>query len=144
MARQSGPRNVRCYHCGRPFEVGARAMTTSCPGCFKPVRVNDVVVKALEAVKRIQTCGRVVVHKTGRVFAQLVEAEGGVVVEGLLEANVVSRGPVHIGAKATWKGDCRAPSLHVELGGKIVGGYFVIPDETLRPAGDAVPQPAAG
>jgi cytoskeletal protein CcmA (bactofilin family) len=126
MPRTASPRTVTCYHCQRRFDVGGRALTTSCPGCFKRVTVDDIVVKTIESVRKLQTCGRVVVHKTGRVFAQTVEAEEGVQVDGVLEANVVSGGLVRIGPKATWKGDCRAPSLAVELGGKVIGGYFEI------------------
>lgn len=128
---------VLCYHCGRQLEVAARALTTSCPGCFKALQVADVVVKTMQAVRKIQTCGRLVVEKTGRVFAQSVEAQEGVEVDGILEASVVSRGPVRIGPKATWKGDCRAPSLRVDLGSTIVGGKFVVPDATLRSTASA-------
>jgi hypothetical protein len=106
-------------------------MTTSCPRCAKALRVEDVVVKSVEAVRRLQTCGRVVVTKKGRVIAQLVEAHDGVDVQGILEANVLSGGPVRIAAGAQWKGDCRAPALAVEPGGRIAGGYFVVPDDSL-------------
>lgn len=123
---------VLCYHCGHQLEVAARALTTSCPGCFKALQVADIIVKTMQAVRKIQTCGRLVVEKTGRVFAQSVEAQEGVEVDGILEASVVSRGPVRIGPKATWKGDCRAPLLRVDLGSTIVGGKFVVPDATLR------------
>jgi phage FluMu protein Com len=129
MARPAAPRTVRCYHCGHALEVGARAMTSSCPACSKALRVDDVVVKTMEAVRKIQTCGKVIVHKSGRVFAQSVEAQEGVQCDGVMEANVLSRGPVRIGPKATWKGDCRAASLHIELGAAIVSGYFVVPCE---------------
>src|SRR5436853_632396 len=108
MARTASPRTVTCYHCGRAFDVGGQALTTSCPGCFKRVVVDDIIVKTIESVRRVQTCGRLVVQKTGRVFAQSVEAQAGVQVEGILEANVVSGGLVRIGPKAVWKGDCRA------------------------------------
>lgn len=126
MARKTAPRTVQCYLCGHRFEVGPRAMTTSCPACFKPLRVDDVVVKTLEQVRKLQTCGRIVVQRRGRVCAQFVQAQEGVEVDGVMEAKVVSRGPVRIGPKATWKGDCRAPTLSVESGGTIVGGYFEI------------------
>jgi hypothetical protein len=106
-------------------------MTTSCPKCSKPLLVEDVVVKTLEAVRKIQTCGKIVIQKKGHVIAQLVEAHGGVEVEGILEANVVSGGLVRIGAKAQWKGDCNAPAITVEGGCKIAGGYFMIPDHSL-------------
>jgi hypothetical protein len=106
-------------------------MTTVCPKCSKSLTVEDLVIKTAHAVRRIQTCGRVVVQKKGRVIAQQIEAHGGVEVEGILEANVVSGGPVRIGAKASWKGDLSAPSLLVELGGRIERGFFVIPEDSL-------------
>lgn len=106
-------------------------MTIPCPACHKTVTVDDVIVKSLQSVRKLQTCGRLVVQKRGQVKAELVEAHRGVEVEGVLEANVLSGGPVRIGAKAQWKGDCRAPSLEVEPGGTIRSGFFVIPDHTL-------------
>jgi hypothetical protein len=131
MAKSSAPRTVQCYLCRHRFEVSGRAMTTSCPGCNKPLLVDDVIVKGIEAVRKLQTCGRIVIQKKGHVMAQLVEAHGGIEVEGILEANVISGGHVRIGAKARWKGDCHAPSFEIEPGGCIAGGYFVIPDDSL-------------
>jgi cytoskeletal protein CcmA (bactofilin family) len=93
--------------------------------------LEDIVVKALEAVRKIQTCGKVIVQKKGRVIAQLVEANGGVEVEGILEADVISCGTVKIGPKATWKGDCRAKAIAIEAGCIITSGYFVVPDPAL-------------
>jgi cytoskeletal protein CcmA (bactofilin family) len=101
--------------------------------------IEDVVVKTYQAVRKIQTCGRVIVQKKGRVVAQLVEAHEGVVVEGILESIVISGGLVKIAAKAQWKGDCRAPSLTTEDGCVINGGYFVIPDDSVA----REPAPAA-
>lgn len=124
-------RTIQCYHCRHRFEVPKQAMSTSCPKCSKPLTVEDIVIKTAHAVRKIQTCGKLVVQKKGRVIAQSVEAHGGVDVEGILEAKVLSGGPVRIGAKAQWRGDCSAPSLEVELGGRIDSGYFVIPDHSL-------------
>jgi hypothetical protein len=125
------PRLIQCYHCRHRFEVGAKTMTTSCPGCNKPLMVEDVVVKGLEAVRKLQTCGRIVVQKKGRVIAQLVEAHLGIEVDGVVEAGAFQGGPVRIGEKGEWKGDCRAPVLHLEAGGRIHGGFFTIPDDSL-------------
>jgi cytoskeletal protein CcmA (bactofilin family) len=127
----STPRTVQCYHCRHPFEVSWQTLTTSCPKCSKAISVEDVVIKVAHSVRKLQTCGKVVVQKKGRLQAQMIEAHGGVEVEGYLEGNVLSGGPVKIRAKAQWKGDCAAPSLEVELGGTISRGYFVIPDRTL-------------
>ena len=35
--------------------------------------VEDVIVKTLKSVTRIQTCGRVVIHQPGHVIAKLVQ-----------------------------------------------------------------------
>jgi hypothetical protein len=131
MAKPRPPRTVQCYHCRHRFVVGGLAMTINCPGCSKPLTVDDLVVKALSAVQAIQTCGRIVIQKKGHVIARLVEAHGGIDVEGILEANVLSGGPVRIGPKAIWKGNCTAPSVHIEPGCTIAGGYFKFPDDSL-------------
>jgi hypothetical protein len=127
----SSPRTVQCYHCRHRFDVGSRTMTTSCPSCSKPLLVEDVVVKSVQSVRKIQTCGRIVIHKKGRVIAQFVEAHQGVEVEGIMEANVLSGGPVRIHAQAHWKGDCNAPTITIEDGCRIAGGQFTIPDRSL-------------
>ena len=107
-------------------------MTTACPGCGRPLVVDDLVVKTLHAVKQIQTCGKIVIQRKGHVIATLVEAHGGVEVDGILEAaDVRSGGPVRIGPKAQWKGDCHAPSLSVANGCRIAGGYFRVPEDAL-------------
>jgi hypothetical protein len=124
-------RTVQCYLCARRFDISAIAATVSCPGCFKPLLVEDVVVKSYQAVKKIQTCGRLTVQKRGRVVAELVEAHEGVEVLGIMHANVVSGRSVRIGPRAEWKGDLRCPAVQIDPSANILGGYFVIPDRTL-------------
>lgn len=132
MAKQApAQRPVQCYHCKHRFEVGGKTMTTSCPGCHKALLVQDVVVKGIEACRKLQTCGRIIIEKKGRVMAQLVEAHQGIDVQGVIETKNYAGGPVVIGARGEWKGDCRAPALSIEPGGRIAGGYFVIPDDSL-------------
>lgn len=132
MAKASGPRTVQCYYCATRFEVGAAAMSVSCPGCYKPVHVSDVIVDKLRAVTELRTCGRIVVKRTGRVIARHVEAHEGVEVQGVMDANVVSGGEVRIGPKGQWKGDCRCPALIIESGARIFGGYFHFPTDPLK------------
>ncbi len=134
MAKQppvAAQRPVQCYHCRHRFDVSAKAMTSSCPKCNKALLIQDVVVKGIEACRKLQTCGRIVIEKKGRVMAQLVEAHAGIEVEGVCETKTYSGGAVRLGPKAEWKGDCRAPKIDIEPGAKILGGYFVIPDDSL-------------
>lgn len=121
---------MQCYLCRHRFEVGRRAQSTACPACGRAVIVGDVIVKQLKPVSTVKTCGRVVVHRKGRVIAHVVEAHLGVEVQGALDAKVLSGGPVLIGAKAQWKGDCRAPSMIVKAGARVTGN-FVVPDDVL-------------
>ncbi len=127
MARQTASRTVRCYHCRDGFEVSGRAVSTSCPHCHKPVIVQDVIVKGLKTTGKLQTCGRVVIRSRGRVIAGLIEAQEGIEVLGALQGNVVSHGPVVLGPKARWSGDCRAPALEVQSGARIENGFFEVP-----------------
>ena len=42
-AKPAARRSIRCYLCGRRSEVSARTMSTTCPGCNKAIKVEDVV-----------------------------------------------------------------------------------------------------
>lgn len=141
MAKAAASHHVHCYHCGHRIEVGRRTMSTSCPGCSKPVIVEDIVVKTYKAVVNVETCGKLIVPKRGRVVAQRrVVAHGGIEVEGSLQCGeAISAGPVTIAAKAEWKGDLRAISLTVAAGAKIFGGYFNIPHDPLAEYRQAAP-----
>ncbi len=138
MAKTLPPRSVLCYHCRHRFDVGGRAMSVSCPGCNKPLIVEDVIVKTYKPVKTLQTCGMLIVRRGGRVAATHVEAQSGIDCQGAIWASVVSGGRVHIGPKGEWKGDLRAPALSVKAGARILGGRFSIPDDPL--AADAAPR----
>lgn len=127
-------RPVQCYHCRHRFEVAAQARTASCPKCSKGLQLDDVIISDYHAVRKIQTCGRVVVNKKGRIVAQLVEASEGVEIQGAIEAKVITSGSVFVGPKGQLKGDCAAKSLAVELGALIGPGMFRIPDPSLEPA----------
>jgi len=132
-ATKSKPqRTVQCYHCRRRFEISPRAMTVSCPGCNKAILVQDVIVKTVQSVTKLQTCGRIVVHPKARVIADLVEAHQGVEVKGVLEAKLVKSDHVVIGPKAKWKGDCRALTVRIDQGAIVHQGAFAVPDDDLE------------
>jgi len=132
MARRVTFKTVQCYHCAHRFEVSSSAESSSCPGCNKPVFVGDLNIKTLKPVQKVQTCGKIVVAKRGRIIADLVVAVEGMEVEGHVDAKkVVSGGPVTIGKKAEWRGDLMAPSLRIANGARIRRSYFEIPVDHL-------------
>ena len=128
-AKAAGPHLVQCYHCRHRFEVGGRAQSTSCPGCNKPVIVEDIVVDRLKAgLIELRTCGSITVKKKGRIMAEHIVAHGGIVCDGIIEAKrVLSGKPVVLSKTATYRGDLQAPALEVRPGAKIKPSYIEVP-----------------
>lgn len=124
-------RTVQCYHCENRFDVSAKAMTVSCPACNRPLMVEDVVIKTAHAVRKLQTCGRIVIQRRGRVMADLVVGQEAIEVMGILETKQAKAGAVYIRPKARWRGDCHARSVVIEAGARVTDGYFVVPDMAL-------------
>lgn len=135
MAKNKGPRIVQCYHCRHRFEVGGRAQSTSCPGCNKPLRVEDLVYdKKKSGIGRIkiQTCGSVTVKKGGRITAELVEAHGGIVCHGTIEAKqVISGKTLVLGKTGLFYGHLIAPGVEMSLGAKVKPSLFEVPGDPL-------------
>jgi|GEM_PF-684141 len=124
--RHAEQRTITCYFCGHTFGVSGKAISTSCPKCFKKLVLDDLVIKVTQSLKTLQTCGKITVEKRGRIIAHLVQAQEGVDIRGKMESRKYRGGPVVIRETATWKGDCAAPSVLVKKGGGIVGGLFSI------------------
>ena len=136
-ASQSDKQTIVCLYCGRPQEVGRRAMTVTCRFCNKSLKVEDLLFKAYEARRAIETLGVVTVEKKGIVNADRVLC-GGLIVRGKLRGDVTSRGPVLVGPDAEIKGDVTAPTLAVGAGAILEGDYAIgpkPPPEDAKPAG---------
>jgi hypothetical protein len=147
MAKDTEPIQVRCYHCGRRMEVGARTMSTSCPGCHKTLKVEDIVVKSYTGVVNLETCGRLIVRPKGHAVAKSrIVALAGIEVKGRIHCKrAMSEGQVLLSKKSEWKGDLRAASLVVESGAVILGGHFKVPVDPLEPEPTEVEErPEAG
>ncbi|MBX2852064.1 MAG: polymer-forming cytoskeletal protein [Phycisphaeraceae bacterium] len=133
MAKNKGPRLVQCYHCRHRFEVGGRAQSTSCPGCNKPLIVEDLVIDKLKAgLIELRTCGSITVKKKGRIMADRIEAHGWIVCYGIIEAKKVVSGQTVVLAKsATYRGDLEAPAVEMALGAKVKPSQFAVPSDPL-------------
>lgn len=133
MAKNKGPRLIQCYHCRHRFEVGGRAQSTSCPGCNKPLIVEDLVIDKLKAgLIELRTCGSITVKKKGRIMADRIEAHGGIVCDGVIEAKqVVSGKTVVLSKTATYRGDLQAPAVQMAAGAKIKPSLFAVPSDPL-------------
>ncbi|MEM6260539.1 MAG: polymer-forming cytoskeletal protein [Planctomycetota bacterium] len=139
MAKNKGPRLVQCYHCQHRFEVGGRAQNTSCPSCSRQLRLEDFVFdKKTSGIGRIklQTCGSVTVKKGGRLTAELVEAHGGIVCHGTIEAKkVISGKTLVLGKTGLFYGHLQAPGVEMAAGAKVKPSLFEVPSDPLGLAG---------
>jgi len=128
-------RVVRCLHCAAAVRVPDAATVLTCPTCYQRVRVEDVVVENELVLPRLETCGRIVIRRRGRLYTRLgVRASLGVEVLGELQAETVNSCRVYIGPQATFRGDCQAGGITVETGATILGGRFQIDRNLLDPS----------
>lgn len=108
-------------------------MQITCKHCYKSLRVEDVLIKAYEARRSIDTCGVVVVEKRGNVVADRILC-GGLIVRGKVKSSVQSRGTVLVGPEADLIGDVTAPSLAIGAGAVLNGFYRINqPEEPVPP-----------
>jgi len=100
------------------------------------------VINKMSAVKEKRTCGKIIVQKRGRIIADLVEANGGIECQGIIDAKkVITGGTLHIGPKATFKGsETHAAALELKLGAKIQPTHFHVPSDP-NALGDLNPKP---
>jgi hypothetical protein len=128
MAKASGPKTIFCYHCGHRLEVSFRTKSTPCPGCYKSLLVEDIVVKSYRGVINLETCGKLIVRKKGHAVAQnRIVAQEGIELDGRLRCiEALTGGEVWLSKRSEWKGDLKAGTLVVEEGAVIREGRFLV------------------
>ena len=128
-------RNIRCYLCGRSFEVSAKAMSSTCPGCNRAIKIEDVIVKSYVPVIELQTCGKIKVTKRGRVAAKHIQCGDGIDCEGSIDGRVETEGEVKFGPKAVWRGKTlQSRSLAIADGATLQGDIIVPWSRAENPA----------
>ncbi len=122
MGKAVSTRAVRCYLCGYRFTVSLRAMSTTCPGCNKAIKIEDMVVKTYVPVVDLQTCGRIRVTKRGRIAARRIQCGEGITCDGAIEAAIETDGDISFGPKSSWKGKTlQGRSIKIAAGATLLG-----------------------
>ena len=62
---------ILCLHCGKPQEVGRKAMSVTCKFCSKALKIEDVKISRYEARRVIEACGTVTIDKKGHVVSDI-------------------------------------------------------------------------
>ncbi len=134
MGKAGTTRDIRCYLCGHRLTVSMRAMSTTCPGCHKAIKIEDVIVKTYIPVVDLQTCGRIKITKRGRVAARRIQSGDGIECDGIMEGAVETDGDVHFGPKSSWKGSSLlSRSIEIAAGAKLIG-IVTVPWHRPEPA----------
>jgi len=114
---------ILCLHCGKPQEVGRKAMSVTCKFCSKPLKIEDVKITRYEARRGIEACGTVTIDKKGHVVSDIrcVNLQ----LKGKLKGDVVGLAKVEVASDAELKGDVTAGSLNVAPGAMLEGFYRI-------------------
>ena len=132
-SRKAVNRQIACYHCGHLLDVSAKAMSTTCPGCHKAIKVEDLVVKTYVPVNDLQTCGKIRVTKRGRVAAKNVHSGDTLWLEGSIEGSVIADGNIKLGPKSSWKGKKLAGPKLIVQDGAALDGFVQVGPEFVEP-----------
>ena len=115
---------ILCTYCDQPQPVGRKAKTITCRHCYKRLDLEDANIKHYDARRALETCGTILVDKSGTVVAAKVHC-AALTVRGKIKGNVFSRGPVHVAAGAELKGDVTAPAVAIDAGAVLQGHYAI-------------------
>jgi hypothetical protein len=114
---------ILCLHCGKPQEVGRKAMSVTCKFCSKSLKLEDVKITRYEARRVIETCGTVTIDKKGHVVSDIRCVN--LLLRGKLKGDVVGLRNVEVAPDAELKGDVTAGSLNVAPGAMLEGFYRI-------------------
>lgn len=117
LLRKAKTKRVLCTHCGKPNEVGGKAMSVFCSHCRKRLILENVTIKSYQGLKGYATCGDVVVEKSGRVNAGI--QAGNLTIKGHVNGQVLARGTVHVSKTGVLVGTVEAHALDILPGAAI-------------------------
>lgn len=111
------PREITCFGCGYGYKAIAEAQSSQCPKCSGYVSLLDYDITE-NWNRRIQTCGDVVIQKTGVVSGVTLQCHH-LTVLGELAGAVECTGDLIIRNHGKIMGEIRCRKLRVEKGARV-------------------------
>ncbi len=111
------PREVTCFTCGHHYHAIAEAQSSQCPKCSGYVSLLDHEISD-HWNRRIQTCGNVIIQKTGVVSGVTLRCHH-LTVLGELAGSVECTGDLIIRSHGKIIGKVHCRNLRVEKGAKV-------------------------
>jgi cytoskeletal protein CcmA (bactofilin family)/Zn finger protein HypA/HybF involved in hydrogenase expression len=111
------PREIRCFTCGYSYKTVAEAQSSQCPKCSGYISlINYDITEHWN--RRIQTCGDVVIHKSGSVSGVTLQCHN-LTVLGELAGSVECSGDLIIRSHGKIIGKVTCRNLRVEKGARV-------------------------
>lgn len=111
------PRPVTCFGCGHTYTASPEAQSSQCPKCSGYVSLLDYEINE-HWNRRIQTCGDVIIQKTGVVAGVTVQCRH-LTVLGELAGSVDCSGDLVIRSHGKIIGKVNCRNLRVEKGARV-------------------------
>jgi cytoskeletal protein CcmA (bactofilin family)/Zn finger protein HypA/HybF involved in hydrogenase expression len=111
------PRQATCFDCGHSFTAVGEAQSSQCPKCSGYISLLDYDITA-PWNRRIQTCGDVVIQKSGIVSGAHIQCHDLTVI-GELAGSVECSGKLVIRSSGRIVGNMICRRLHVEKGARV-------------------------
>lgn len=111
------PRHVSCFNCAHSFTAIAEAQSSQCPKCSGYVSLLDYEISD-SWNRRLQTCGNVIIQKTGKVSGATLQCHH-LTVLGQLASSVECSGDLVIRSHGKILGTVTCRKLRIEKGARV-------------------------
>ena len=110
-------REITCFNCNYSYQAIAEAQSSQCPKCSGYISLQDYQITN-HWNKRIQTCGDVVIQKSGVVSGVTLQCRNLLVI-GELSGSVECTGDFTMRSHGKIVGKVRCRNLRIEKGAKV-------------------------
>jgi cytoskeletal protein CcmA (bactofilin family)/Zn finger protein HypA/HybF involved in hydrogenase expression len=111
------PRDIRCFNCQHSYQTVADAQSSQCPKCSGYISIIDYEITD-HWNRRIQTCGDVIIQKSGTVAGVTLQCHN-LTVLGELAGSVDCSGDLIIRSHGKIVGKVTCKNLRVEKGARV-------------------------
>jgi len=125
--KPTGPRTIRCPHCGGAQQVSAAAQSVVCRQCSVSIKVTDEKITQYAATTALETSGSLTIEKKGALVVQKRVVASNLTLKGSLKGNTLVYDTARIAAGAQFGGELKARVLQVEDGAALRGYLEIVP-----------------
>jgi cytoskeletal protein CcmA (bactofilin family) len=111
------PREITCFNCSYSYSTAGEAQSSQCPKCSGYISLLDYEINEVWN-RRIQTCGNVIIHKSGVVSGVTLRCHD-LIVLGEITGSVECSGDLIIRSHGKIIGEVHCKNLRIEKGARV-------------------------